>query len=159
MLATGSALIIPGGLLRKLGAPGFSQVDVADAAERKRVELLAMNAVMATERALRREPRDVGAERGLGYDIESKDPATGQLLFIEVKGRQAGASTVTLIKNEILAALDSAERFRLAIVEVDGDEVKDPIYVQGFDFGQPGFAQTSGNFDLATLLQHGGEPA
>ncbi|HHH28769.1 MAG TPA: DUF3883 domain-containing protein, partial [Polyangiaceae bacterium] len=159
---TGGSLIIPGGLLHRLGAPGFSQADraeVADAAERKRVELLAMDAVMAAERALGREPRDVSAERGLGYDIESKDPATGQLLFIEVKGRQAGASTVTLTKNEILAALNSAERFRLAIVEVDGDDVRAPVYVRGFDFGQPGFAQTSANFDLTTLLKYGGEPA
>ncbi|MCD6498898.1 MAG: DUF3883 domain-containing protein [Deltaproteobacteria bacterium] len=162
---TGGSLIIPGGLLCKLGAPGFSQPDHAnispflvDAADRKRVELLAMEAVMAAERALGREPRDVSAERGLGYDIESKDPTTGQLLFLEVKGRQAGASTVTLTKNEILAGLNSAERFRLAVVEVDGDEVKPPIYVQGFDFGQPGFAQTSASFDLSTLLKYGGEP-
>ncbi|RMG95850.1 MAG: DUF3883 domain-containing protein, partial [Deltaproteobacteria bacterium] len=156
---TGGSLIVPGGLLRKLGVRTASLAEVADAAERQRVERLAMEAVMAAERALGRTPRDVSAERGLGYDIESKDPESGELVFIEVKGRQAGASTVTLTKNEILAALNTAERFRLAIVEVDGDTVKEPIYVRGFDFGQPGFAQTSANFDLATLRKHGGQPA
>ncbi len=158
---TGGSLIIPGGLLRKLGASAPSQsdhADAADAVERKRVELLAMEVVMAAERALGRQPRDVSAQRGLGYDIESKDPTTGQLLFIEVKGRQTGANSVTLTKNEILAALNSAERFRLAIVEVDGNEASSPVYVQGFDFGQPGFAQTSASFDLSTLLKYGGEP-
>jgi len=97
--------------------------------------------------------------RGRTAPLEIRDSVLDGIdedVFIEVKGRQAGASTVTLTKNEILAALNSAERFRLAIVEVDGDEVKPPIYVQGFDFGQPGFAQTSANFDLTSLLRCGG---
>jgi hypothetical protein len=29
----------------------------------------------------------------------------------------------------------------------------------GFDFGQPGFAQTSASYNLKVLLQHGGPPA
>lgn len=67
---------------------------------------------------LGREPRDVHAHKGLGHDIESRDPATGDLYFIEVKGRIAGADAVTLTKNEILCALNVPERFRLAVVIV-----------------------------------------
>ena len=156
---TGGSLIIPGGMLRKLGRHTPSVAQTADAAERQRVELLAMKTVFASERTLGREPRDVSAQRGLGYDIESKDAATGELTFVEVKGRQAGASTITLTKNEVLAALNTGDRFRLVIVEIDGDIVKDPIYVQGFDYGQPGFAQTSSAFDMTALLEHGGAPA
>jgi len=156
---TGGALILPAGLLRRLDGTPPDPAEIADAAARHRIELLAMEAVLAAERALGREPRDVSAQRGLGYDIESKEGATGEHLFIEVKGRQAGATTVTLTKNEILAALNTADRFRLAIVEVDGDTPKPPTYVRGFDFGQPVFAQTSATFDLAVLRQHGGDPA
>jgi len=40
----------------------------------------------------------------MGYDIESKVEADGRLRFIEVKGRVAGALTVTVTRNEILTA-------------------------------------------------------
>ena len=53
-----------------------------DATARQRVELLAMNAVFEAEKALGRMPKDVSAQRGLGYDIESID-AQGNLFFIE----------------------------------------------------------------------------
>ena len=56
------------------------------------LQLEAMEAVMAKERRLGREPRDVSQDRR-GYDVESKDPASGQLYFLEVKGRVAGAAT------------------------------------------------------------------
>ena len=45
---------------------------------------------------------------------------TGRLRFLEVKGRVAGAKTVTVTKNEILTALNKPDDFILAIVEVDG---------------------------------------
>ena len=156
---TGGSLVLPLGLLLQHGlgggrAPTPDPVEV----DRQRVELLAMQAVMEAERALGRIPRDVSAQRGIGYDIESKDPLDGSLRFLEVKGRQAGASTITLTKNEILAALNSADRFRLVIVEVDGDEVSAPIYIEGFDFGQPGFAQTAASYNMSVLLEHGGAP-
>ena len=61
------------------------------ARETARVERLAMDAVMAAERALGFEPRDVGSENR-GYDVESRVPGTGKLRFIEVKGRVEGAT-------------------------------------------------------------------
>ena len=48
----------------------------------------------------------------LGYDIESAIPGTGRLRFIEVKGRVAGADTVTVTKNEIPLFAQQAGRFR-----------------------------------------------
>jgi len=41
------------------------------------IEKLAMDAVMAAERVLGNEPRDVSAEKK-GYDVESRDPRAGQ---------------------------------------------------------------------------------
>ena len=81
----------PAGLL--LALQGQNDPAGVDAAARKRVELLAMNAVFKPEKALGRMARDVSAQRGLDYDIESID-ADGNLFFIEVKGRVDGADSV-----------------------------------------------------------------
>jgi len=154
----GGALVIPGGLLHKLtGAPERVQ-DAVDQAARERVEQLAMDAVMAAERVLDRKPEDVSAQRGIGYDIESRDDK-GTLYFIEVKGRAAGADHVTLTRTEILCALNEPERFRLAVVLVEDDRAKPPVYVKDYDFGQPGFAQTNATFPIQSLLKYGGTPS
>lgn len=157
----GGALVIPGGLMRKLrGEQTGDPDDGADAEARKRVELIAMEAVMAVERALGRVPQDVSATKGIGHDIVSHDPGDGgQTLLIEVKGRAQGASNVTLTANEIRCALNVPERFRLAIVQVEGDQGSAPVYVTEYDYGQPGFAQTSATYPLNSLLQHGSAPA
>ncbi len=116
----------------------------------KRSELLAMAAVMQAERDLGYEPRDV-SEQNLGYDIESSIPDTGRLRFIEVKGRIAGADTVTITKNEILTGLNMPDDFILAIGSVDG-EVVDLRYVRMPFEKEPDFNATSVNYDLAKLM-------
>jgi hypothetical protein len=40
------------------------------------------------------------------------------MTIVEVKGRRAGADTVTVTRNEILTAINSPEQYILAIVEV-----------------------------------------
>ena len=42
----------------------------------------------------------------LGDDLESRVPNSGRLRFIEVKGRDAGAVTVTVRRNDILYSLN-----------------------------------------------------
>ena len=154
----GGALIIPRGLLEKLqGRSAVAADDGVDAAARKRVELLAMEAVMAAERTLGREPTDVSATRGLGHDLESRSP-DGSLVFIEVKGRIKGADQVTLTTNEIRRANNVPDQFRLVVVLVADDMASDPVYVRGFDFGEPGFAQNSASYKLGIILKHGGPP-
>jgi hypothetical protein len=89
-----------------------------------------MEAVMAAERALGREPRDVSADK-VGYDIESRDPKTGHLHFIEVKGRIDRGDTITVTTNEMLVSLNAGERFVLAIVPVGGNGLAhQPVYVR-----------------------------
>ncbi|MBR8832163.1 MAG: RNA polymerase-associated protein RapA [Chroococcopsis gigantea SAG 12.99] len=115
----GAVLVVPIGLLQKLSG-GVAMF----ATHTRRVEMLAMSAVMAAERALGYEPRDVSAEK-CGYDIESRVPSTGRLRFIEVKGRVVGADTVTVTKNEILTSLNKPDDFILALVAVgDAQEVR-----------------------------------
>ena len=130
----------------------------ADALAREEIERLAMQAVLASERALGRVPRDVSAQSGLGYDIESKDPHTGALFFIEVKGRWIGKSDITLTKNEILCSRNEPEKFRLALVRVAENRAEAPRYLRGYVFGEPDFAETTRTFSLQKLLEHAGEP-
>jgi len=154
----GGALVVPRGMLEKLhGRTALSEDDGVDAEARKRIELIAMRAVMETERLLGREPADVSATKGLGYDIESKTP-DGTLVFVEVKGRAHVATQVTLTTNEIRKANNVPQQFRLAVVLVRDDRPERVVYVREFDYGQPGFAQDSSSFNLSSLLRHGGPP-
>ena len=153
----GGALVVPAGLLRKLDGDA-AQSGLTSTDGREEVERLAMQAVLAVELALARRPRDVSAQRGIGYDIESRHPETGELLFIEVNGRAGDLDHVTLSRTEVLCALNEPDKFRLPIVVVDRGQASAPLYVRGFDFGQPGFAQTGSTYSLGSLLAHARPP-
>lgn len=153
----GAALIVPAGLLAQGLAPspsqgfaGFSE----DAETRALVEMRAMEAVMAAERRMGFEPRDVSAEKK-GWDIESRTPA-GHLRFVEVKGRHADAREVILTKNEILASLNAPDAYFLAIVRVEAGFAHAPTYVQRFFQRELGFAETAIVFSIPELLSFGG---
>ncbi|MGC9371617.1 MAG: helicase-related protein, partial [Paracoccaceae bacterium] len=149
-VVVGGALIVPVGLLLGDATP-------ADLRTRQVTEAIAMQAVMEAELALGNHPRDVSSEN-LGYDIESLVPADGRLRFIEVKGRRAGAETVTVTKNEILTAINSADQFILALVEVEDGDAKDPRYVRQPFHREPDFDATSVNYDLRELLARSTPP-
>jgi len=150
----GGALVVPMGLLARLGvADGPSM----HALETARVERLAMDAVMEAERQLGYEPRDVGAQK-LGYDVESSAPGGGPLRFIEVKGRVAGADTVTVTKNEILTGLNKPDDFILAIVEID-NVARGPRYVRKPFRREPDFGATAVVYKLNELLVKAEDPA
>ncbi|MEA1950152.1 MAG: helicase-related protein [Planctomycetota bacterium] len=155
-VAIGGALIVPAGLLAKLAGQVAGE-PATFARETKRVEMMAMDAVMSAERGLGYEPRDVSEEK-CGYDIESKVPGSGRLRFIEVKGRAAGAATVTVTKNEILRALNKPDDFILAIVQVDGDTTESPVYVRKPFKREPDFGVTSVNYNLNELLARAEKP-
>jgi hypothetical protein len=113
---------------------------------------------MDVERRLDFVPADREFEH-LGYDVESIDPRTGRIRFIEVKGRDADADTVTVTKNEILYSLNKPDDFILALVEfLPGDDHR-VSYVRRPFQREPDFGVTSVNYDLAELLAKGEEPA
>jgi hypothetical protein len=150
----GAALVIPKGLLSPpaqqsaTGKPtGLSEDPVA----RAQIERLAMAAVMAAETALGNLPKDVSAEKK-GYDIESRDPRSGVLRFVEVKGRHADGREVIITKNELLASLNAPDAFFLALVRVDNGFAREPVYVQGFFARELGFSETAVIFDIERLL-------
>jgi hypothetical protein len=112
---------------------------------------LAMAAVMAAERGLGNQPKDVSAEKR-GYDIESRDPRSGFLRFIEVKGRHAEGREVIITKNELLAALNAPDAFFLALVRVDSGYAHEPLYVQRFFERELSFAETAVVFNIDVLV-------
>lgn len=152
----GGALVVTEALLRRLKGEA-SPISDRQRHETERVEKLAMEAVTAAEKRLGFEPLDVSKENR-GYDIESRIPGQGRLRFIEVKGRVAGATTVTVTKNEILTGLNKPDEFILAVVEVHGDSAI-PRYIK-CPFGrEPDFGVTSVNYKLDELLARSISPA
>ncbi|PHP28694.1 protein NO VEIN domain-containing protein [Limimaricola cinnabarinus] len=155
----GGMVVVPRGLLLKKGnsvAPnGFSE----DPEARREIELKAMAAVMASERALGNEPEDVSA-RKIGYDIASFDPDTNHMRFIEVKGRVDGADTIMLTRQEIITSLHEPEKFILAIVQVKEGFASAPRYVHGaLDSREPPFDQNAIQFNINRLLERAEAPA
>jgi Domain of unknown function (DUF3883) len=153
----GAALVVPIGLLRPPAgqAPaGFAE----DALARAEVERLAMEAVFASERTLGREPRDVSAAK-VGYDIESRDPRTSRLHFLEVKGRIETGDTITVTTNEMIVALNADEQFVLAIVPITvGGFARQPVYVRKPFDSAPNQDACSTNFVLDRLIARGRQP-
>ncbi|WP_417273891.1 protein NO VEIN domain-containing protein [Celeribacter halophilus] len=154
----GGMVVVPRGLLLNKGTSakpnGFSE----DPEARRAIELKAMAAVMAAERALGNEPEDVSA-RKIGYDIASFDPNTNHMRFIEVKGRIDGADTVMLTRQEIITSLHEPDKFILAIVQVKGGYAAEPRYLRGaLDTREPPFDQNAIQFNIKKLLDRAGAP-
>ena len=147
-VVVGGVLVVPAGLLALMTekpAPAAPAIDTLAVASRARA------IVMEIERRLGYEPIDRELDK-LGYDIESRIPGTGKLRFIEVKGRAAGATTVTVTKNEILYSFNKPEDFILAIVAFHDDDSHQTYYLRRPFQREPDFGVTSVNYDLNDLI-------
>ncbi|HNV70631.1 MAG TPA: helicase-related protein, partial [Candidatus Ozemobacteraceae bacterium] len=164
----GGALIIPAGLLvtRQGQTTPTTETgntpDQPDALDRQTVEKIAMNAVIQAELAMGHQVIDVSAEK-CGWDVTSIPPARDGRLptvrHIEVKGRAKGADTITVTRNEVLYGFNQGDKFMLAIVLVGPDQSADGPYYLSRPFDrEPGWAETSINFDLAQLLTRAQKP-
>ncbi len=152
-VVVGGALVIPQGLLdQRVGKETFC----VDAAARARVEQVAMNAVMKFERGLGHAVTDVSADK-CGWDVTAQPPMeAGKLAeprHIEVKGRAKGQSTITVSRNEIIYALNQADKFILAVVIVDGNQFDGPHYIRHPFTQEPDFGVASINYALDELLE------
>jgi superfamily II DNA or RNA helicase len=145
----GGLLVLPMGLISVMTnrplPPATPPVDKQAVAARARA------IIMEIERGLGFEPIDIEHEKR-GYDIESRVPGTGKLRFVEVKGRDSDANTVTVTKNEILYSLNKPEDFILAIVEFFPDSTHRVHYIRQPFRREPDFGVTSVNYDFAELL-------
>lgn len=146
----GGALVIPAGFFTKQDiATTGTDIPPAGSSNRE-VELLAMEAVMAHERSLGHDPRDVSAGN-VGYDIESRT-LDGRLRFIEVKGRILEAETITVTANEIRTALNQPDQWFLALVYVTNGKAQNPEYVRQPFIQEPEFAEASRTLRIRDLF-------
>jgi superfamily II DNA or RNA helicase len=156
-IVLGGLVVVPLGLVASLtgcATPAPSNpVDTQASAARARA------IVMDVERGLGFTPTDREFEK-LGYDIESRAPGE-RLRFIEVKGRIAGAETITVTKNEILFSFNVPDEFILAMVEFQ-DGGKHRVHYLRRPFERSGvttdFNGASVNFPFADLLARAGQP-
>jgi superfamily II DNA or RNA helicase len=155
----GGITVVPMGLLAAIvGRPARetkAPVDTQASAARARA------AVMEIERRLGFDPVDREEDK-LGYDIESRvltGNDKGRLRFIEVKGRDKDAETITVTKNEILYSLNKPEDFILAIVAFDGDGTHRVHYLRQPFHREPDFGVTSVNYSFSDLLARASSPS
>ena len=159
-IVLGGALIVPAGLMNKLRgdepADPVAATFAADAAARKRIEQLAMDAVRRAEEARGNRVVDVSAAK-CGWDLTSYPPTIDgkqpDPRHIEVKGRVKGAGTVCITRNEMLYAFNQGDKFVLAIALVgEGDAVEGPHYIRNPFDREPGWGIASINYNLGDLL-------
>jgi SNF2 family DNA or RNA helicase len=152
----GATVVVPLGLIAKISGHVDSGlralIDTMKSAARAR------SVIMDLERSFGFEPKDREFEK-LGYDIESRDPKSGKLRFIEVKGRVTGADTITVTKNEILTSLNTPEEFILAIVEFLSGDTHRAHYLRQPFRREPDFGATSVNYAFRDLIERAGPPS
>ncbi|MDQ7797289.1 MAG: DUF3883 domain-containing protein, partial [Spirochaetia bacterium] len=151
----GGFLVVPLGLIKAMQGRSLPSSTYAQDTQENAARARAI--VMEVERGLGCEPIDVELQK-VGYDIESYDPRTGQLRFIEVKGRVSGAPTITVTRNEVLYSLNKPDQYILAIVEFFEDGSHTVHYVRTPFAKEPDFGVVSQNYDFSQLLERAEEP-
>ena len=151
-----AALVLPPSFVED-ELPADAPIRALETAE---VERRAVDLVLATEIGLGRQPVEQ-AHNNPGFDVlsarDGEDP-----IRIEVKGRIAGAKDFFVTHNEVIVGLNSAPRYRLALVRVspNGPEDDEVRYVEdpfaGFDAGD--FSANGHYGDWEKTWSHGSEP-
>jgi len=179
--AIGGALVIPLGLLQRLRGERPNATHLIEL-ENKRVEMVAMHAVMAVEQQLGHVPTPVYRQKGMGYDIEARPQSTAAaddqpLRMIEVKGFTPGSETITITRTEQLTACNKPDTWILALVQVpkagdlDGSTLETMLnagqthaetvagcrvcYVRGFFDQEPDLRSTGTTYPWKTLWAAG----
>ncbi|MFD0206564.1 MULTISPECIES: helicase-related protein [Saccharothrix] len=162
-LATKPPLIVTAALMLPLHVveTGIAADAPIRARETKAVERRGIDLVLATERALGREPHEQ-AFNNPGYDVLSVPADRGPSIRIEVKARIEGAEDFYLTHNEIATGKNAAPHYRLALVTVSriGPEHDRVRYLAapfaGVDFGD--LAATGMRADWAKTWTAGTTP-
>ena len=151
----GGVLVVPIGLIARM--TGQPNQNTSNSVDKMAAAAKARDLVMETERQLGFDPVDREIEK-VGYDIESRIPGTGKLRFIEVKGRDTSANTLTVTRNEILYSLNKPDDYILAIVEFEADNKHRIHYLKEPFKREPDFGVTSVNYDFVELLTRSEDP-
>jgi hypothetical protein len=86
------------------------------AKNRKEVERRAVDLVLACEWELGHVPEEM-PQNNRGFDIKSRR-STGEIVYIEVKGRIQGSDTFTITSSEVSFSQTQGPSHRLALVSV-----------------------------------------
>ena len=152
-----AAIVVPQGLVDKVeGRP----VDENAAADKMETDRRAVDAVLAAERTIGRNPESQ-AHNNPGFDVLSKDPETGHVYFVEVKGHLPRTTEISVSNQQVQKAKANPERWRLAVVSVPDEPDADPVvrYVlEPFRDTTMHFAQTKVVLNVANLLTAAVEP-
>lgn len=130
------------------------------AVQTQAVERRGVDAVLAAERRLGRQPVEQ-AHNNPGFDVLSQLP-DGSTIRIEVKARIEGAEDFFISHNEVLTGRNAAPRYRLALVRVDqrGHEFDQVRYLSdpfaNIDFGS--FHATGIRGDWVKMWARGVQP-
>ena len=150
-----TALIVPSRIVeQESGREAPATARVTEEVERRAVE-----AVLAAERAIGRNPVEM-PRNNPGYDICSTDDE-GRIHYIEVKGRIAGADTFAITANEVTFAQTQGERHRLALVQVSpGGPARDGLryLTDAFAHLEPATTTRSYNEEWRDYWKRGGPP-
>jgi hypothetical protein len=152
-----AALVVPQGLIDRLGGLDVIEIDPEVAAETDR---LAVAAVIEAERALGRVPVEQD-HNNPGFDILSEDPATGIVYQIEVKGHRPANPEIKVRARQVRQAKQNPERFRLAVVRVPNDQAEPTTvryFIRPFDSYELHFAQTYVPLNVLELMPYAVEP-
>ena len=157
----GMALVIPKGMIDRLEGRR-TEPAASYAKETAEVDRRAVAAVMAAERTLGREPTEM-PHNNPGFDILSA-AADRSMIHLEVKGRIEGADDFQITRNEVLAAKNLGDHYRLALVRVspDGPEHDEVRYLSNrpFDATDTGdFRVTRFVLNWAKTWDEGHEPS
>jgi SNF2 family DNA or RNA helicase len=153
----GAALIVPQGLLDSLSG---NPPDPEASADKMETDRRGMEAVMAEERALGRVPEPM-THSNPGYDIESTDPMTGAVYFIEVKSHLPRTEVIHVSATQVQKAKSNPDRWRLAVASVPDDPAAEPklrYLVEPFRDVTLHFAQPDLPLTVAALLERSGDP-
>ncbi len=152
----GGAVVIPQGFLDRLSGKAQQNQSI----DTDEIDRRAVTAVMEAEKSIGRVPTEM-EHANPGYDIQSEDPESGNIYFLEVKGRLEGSDTVTVKVRQIRQAKNNPETFRLVVAIVPEDRASPPCVhyvVRPFDDFEPHFAAVSETLSLQTLLKSAEEP-
>lgn len=152
-----AALVVPQGLIDRLGGLDVIEIDPEVAAETDR---LAVAAVIEAERALGRVPVEQD-HNNPGFDILSEDPATGIVYQIEVKGHRPANPEIKVRARQVRQAKQNPERFRLAVVRVPNGQTEPTTvryFIRPFDTYELHFAQTYVPLNVLELMPYAVEP-
>ena len=152
-----AALVIPQGLINQLSGLDPVLIDPNVAVE---TDKRAVAAVLAAERLLGRVPEEQ-SHSNPGFDVLSKDPKTGILYFIEVKGHRPQTDEIHVRARQVRQAQQNPDRFRLAVVAVPNESDVEPTvgyHLRPFDNYTMIFAQTYVPLNVSQLAQIAVEP-